>query len=68
MNILSNHTAVNATLHCLTGCAIGEISGLVIGAALSLSNLITVILSIALAFLFGYKGLDERCFYFLCIV
>lgn len=46
--------AVNATLHCLTGCAIGEISGLIIGTIFDLSNLITIILSIALAFLFGY--------------
>lgn len=46
--------AVQATLHCLTGCAIGEILGMVIGTALSLSNLVTVVLSIALAFVFGY--------------
>jgi Domain of unknown function (DUF4396) len=46
--------AVNATLHCLTGCAIGEISGLVIGTALGFSNLETILLAVALAFLFGY--------------
>lgn len=50
-----NTTAANATLHCLTGCAIGEISGLVIGTALGLSNLITIALSITLAFIFGYS-------------
>jgi hypothetical protein len=46
--------AISATLHCLTGCAIGEIAGMVIGTAAGLSNLGTVALSIALAFLFGY--------------
>ncbi len=47
--------AVSATLHCLTGCAIGEIAGMVIGTALDFSNLATIVLSIALAFLFGYS-------------
>lgn len=47
--------AVSATLHCLTGCAIGEIAGLVIGTAAGLSNGVTIIISIALAFLFGYS-------------
>jgi outer membrane lipoprotein SlyB len=46
--------ARNATLHCLTGCAIGEILGLIIGTGLGLSNLATVILAISLAFIFGY--------------
>jgi hypothetical protein len=46
--------AVSATLHCLTGCAIGEVLGLVIGTALGLSNGATIVLAIALAFLFGY--------------
>jgi hypothetical protein len=46
--------AVSATLHCLTGCAIGEVLGMIIGTALGFSNLGTVALSIALAFLFGY--------------
>src|SRR5436190_13862565 len=46
--------AVAATLHCLTGCAIGEIAGMVIGTAAGLANGTTVALSIALAFLFGY--------------
>ncbi len=46
--------AINATLHCLTGCAIGEVLGLIIGTALGLGNPVTVGLSIALAFLFGY--------------
>ena len=46
--------AVSATLHCLTGCAIGEILGMIIGTALGLGNWPTVVLSIALAFAFGY--------------
>jgi Domain of unknown function (DUF4396) len=47
-------TAATATLHCLTGCAIGEILGMVIGTALGLHNGTTVALSLALAFVFGY--------------
>lgn len=47
--------AVSATLHCLTGCAIGEVAGMAIGTAAGFSNLGTVALSIALAFLFGYS-------------
>jgi len=46
--------AVAATLHCLTGCALGEIAGMAIGTALGLSNLATILLAVALAFLFGY--------------
>ena len=47
--------AVSATLHCLTGCAIGEILGMVVGSAWGLSNFVTVVISIALAFVFGYS-------------
>lgn len=46
--------AAQATLHCLTGCAIGEVLGMVIGTALGWSNLQTIILAVALAFVFGY--------------
>lgn len=46
--------AVSATMHCLTGCAIGEVSGVAIGTALGLPNLPTIALAVALAFLFGY--------------
>ena len=46
--------AAQATLHCLTGCAIGEVLGMVIGTAFGLHNAATVVLSIALAFVFGY--------------
>jgi hypothetical protein len=46
--------AASATLHCLTGCAIGEVLGMVIGTAAGLSNTATVVLAVALAFVFGY--------------
>jgi hypothetical protein len=49
-----NAMAASATLHCLTGCAIGEILGLMIGTAVGLSAGLTVVLAVALAFLFGY--------------
>jgi hypothetical protein len=61
--------AAQATLHCLTGCAIGEVLGMVVGTGLGWSNLATVVLSVALAFVFGYaltvrgvlrSGLDLR--------
>lgn len=47
-------TAATATLHCLTGCAIGEVLGMVVGTAAGLSTLGTVALSVVLAFGFGY--------------
>jgi hypothetical protein len=46
--------ALSATLHCLTGCALGEITGMVVGTALGFSNLGTIALAVTLAFLFGY--------------
>src|SRR3954469_10390441 len=46
--------AFSATLHCLTGCALGEIAGMAIGTAMGLSNLATILLAIVLAFAFGY--------------
>lgn len=46
--------AARATLHCLTGCALGEILGMVIGTALAWHNVPTMILAIVLAFVFGY--------------
>ncbi len=49
-----NRLAFSATVHCLTGCAIGEVLGLVIGTALGWSDLQTIALAVALAFLFGY--------------
>ena len=61
--------AVQATLHCLTGCAIGEVLGMVIASALGWANLATVVVSTVLAFFFGYAltvrsvlraGVDRR--------
>ncbi|MEU7030219.1 DUF4396 domain-containing protein [Streptomyces sp. NPDC046275] len=46
--------AAQATLHCLTGCAIGEVLGMIIGTALGWGNVPTMVLAIALAFFFGY--------------
>jgi hypothetical protein len=50
-----NRMAASATLHCLTGCAIGEVAGLIIGTAAGLSNGVTIVISIALAFVFGFS-------------
>jgi hypothetical protein len=49
-----NRTAFSATLHCLTGCAIGEVLGVVVGTALGWSTVATIALAIVLAFFFGY--------------
>src|SRR5215207_994038 len=49
-----NRVALSATVHCLTGCAIGEVLGMVIGTALGFSDLGTIALAIVLAFFFGY--------------
>jgi hypothetical protein len=50
-----NNVALDATLHCLTGCAIGEVVGMIIATAAALSNGATVAISVALAFVFGYS-------------
>ena len=50
-----NTVAFMATVHCLTGCAIGEVAGVMIGTALGWGNFETIVLAIALAFLFGYS-------------
>lgn len=61
--------AITHTRHCLTGCAIGEVLGMVIGEALSWHNLAQTIVSIILAFFFGYlltfrgarkRGMDNK--------
>lgn len=49
-----NSVALRATIHCLSGCAVGEMLGMVIGTALALSNGVTIALAVALAFAFGY--------------
>ena len=49
-----NRLAFSATVHCLTGCAIGEVLGMIIGTAFGWSDLGTIAISIALAFVFGY--------------
>ncbi len=50
-----DRVAALATLHCLTGCAIGEVLGMVIGTAVGLGNPATIALSVLLAFVFGYS-------------
>ena len=49
-----NRMAFSATAHCLTGCAIGEVLGIVIGTALGWNTVATIALAIVLAFFFGY--------------
>jgi Domain of unknown function (DUF4396) len=50
-----NRVAFLATVHCLTGCAIGEVLGMIIGTALGWSDLRTIALAVVLAFFFGYS-------------
>jgi hypothetical protein len=50
-----SNTAASATLHCLTGCAIGEVLGMVVSTAFSWSSFPSVVISIVLAFVFGYS-------------
>lgn len=54
MDTSLNRTAVSATLHCLTGCGIGEVLGMVISTALGWTAAPSVALAVALAFFFGY--------------
>ena len=64
-----NRLAFSATVHCLTGCGIGEVLGMAIGTSLGWGNAATIALAVLLAFLFGYSftlvplfrsGLDFR--------
>ena len=50
-----NRAALGATWHCLTGCAIGEILGLVIATALNWGDVSSIAIAVALAFFFGYS-------------
>jgi uncharacterized protein DUF4396 len=50
-----NRLAFMATAHCLTGCAIGEVLGMIIGTALGWGNFATIVLAVVLAFFFGYS-------------
>ena len=47
-------SAIQATLHCLTGCAIGEVLGMVLATALDWGDVASIAVSVALAFVFGY--------------
>jgi hypothetical protein len=47
-------TALSATIHCFTGCAIGEVAGMAIATALGWGNAATIAISVLLAFIFGY--------------
>jgi hypothetical protein len=49
-----NRLAFSATVHCLSGCAVGEVLGMIVGTALGWSDAATVVLAIGLAFFFGY--------------
>jgi hypothetical protein len=49
-----NRMAFSATLHCLTGCSIGEVLGMVIGSSLGWDNFAIIVLAVVLAFFFGY--------------
>ena len=49
-----NRSAFAATWHCLTGCAIGEVLGLVIATALGWGNVASIAIAVGLAFFFGY--------------
>jgi len=55
MNYSLNKTAASATLHCLTGCAVGEILGMIISTAWAWTAAPSIALSIVLAFGFGYS-------------
>ena len=45
--------AISATLHCLIGCGIGEVAGMIISTAIGLNNLHSIILAVTLGFIAG---------------
>ena len=49
-----NRLAFSATVHCLTGCAIGEVLGMVLSTWWGLGNVASIVLATVLAFFFGY--------------
>jgi uncharacterized protein DUF4396 len=49
-----NASATSATLHCLTGCAIGEVLGMAIATAAGWGNFAQIFTAVVLAFVFGY--------------
>jgi hypothetical protein len=49
-----NRAGFSATTHCLTGCAIGEVMGMVISTAFGWGNVANIVLALVLAFFFGY--------------
>jgi putative flippase GtrA len=49
-----NRAAVSATVHCLTGCGIGEVAGMAITTAAGWGNAASIVVSVVLAFVFGY--------------
>jgi hypothetical protein len=50
-----NRLATSATNHCLTGCVIGEVLGMIIATALGWGDIASIALAVALAFFFGYS-------------
>jgi hypothetical protein len=55
MDSVANKTALSATLHCLAGCSIGEVVGMIITTTLGWAAAPSIMLSIILAFVFGYS-------------
>ncbi len=52
--VVLEHAAFSATVYCLTGCAVGEILGLVIAAAAGWSTVPSIAIAVVLAFVFSY--------------
>jgi uncharacterized protein DUF4396 len=54
VSVSLTRSAIQATLHCLTGCAVGEVLGMVLATAFGFGNAASIALSVVLAFFFGY--------------